>query len=30
LVEHHLAMRGIKQTDDAGRRNERLFLKAEH
>ena len=30
VVEHHLAIRGIKQTDDAGRRIERLFLKAEH
>ncbi|MBC8002727.1 MAG: hypothetical protein H7X97_09075 [Opitutaceae bacterium] len=30
VVEHYLATRGIKQTDDAERRIERLFLKAEH
>ena len=30
VVEHYLATRGIKQTDDTERRIERLFLKAEH
>ena len=30
VVEHYLAIRGIKQTDDSERRIERLFLKAEH
>lgn len=30
VVEHHLALRGIKQAGDAERRIERLFLKAEH
>ena len=29
VVEHYLATRGIKQSDDAERRIERLFLKAE-
>ncbi len=30
VVEHYLATRGIKQTDDAERRIEHLFLKAGH
>lgn len=30
VVEHYLAIHGIKQSDDAERRIERLFLKAEH
>ena len=28
VVEHYLAMRGLKQTDDAERQIERLLLKA--